>query len=218
MSQENASLAVSRRELVGKKVRLLRRNGYIPAVLYGYNVEPTNLQVRVKEFEAAYKLAGRSTLVDLQVGDGQPVKVFVQEVQRHPISQAAQHIDFHAVNLRLEISTDVPVVLVGAAPAVHNNVGVLLRGLEAVTVHALPSDLPHQLEVSLESLAEVDETIHVSDLAIDGNYQIVTDPSEMLVKIVPQQLEPEVEAPEEVEAEAAEGEAEASGEEAPGAE
>ncbi|MDQ3856114.1 MAG: 50S ribosomal protein L25 [Chloroflexota bacterium] len=206
MSQETTGLEVSRREAVGKKVRRLRKQGYIPAVLYGYGVEPTKLQVRVKEFEAAYKAAGRTALVDLSIENTRPVKVFVQEVQRHPISQAAQHIDFHAVNLRQELSTDVPVVLVGEAPAVRNNLGVLLHGVQTVTVHALPADLPQQLEASVEGLEEVDQAIHVSDLPSDGKFQILTDPTELIAKIAAQQLEPEVEEIAEVEA-AAEGEA-----------
>ncbi|MEJ7653298.1 MAG: 50S ribosomal protein L25 [Chloroflexia bacterium] len=137
MSHETIALEVQKRELVGKKLKSLRKKGYIPAVLYGFNVEPTKLQVRTKEFDAAYNSAGRTALLDLSIDEASAVKVFVQEVQRHPLSRLVQHVDFHAVNLTIEITTDVPVILVGEAPAVHNNVGVLLRGLETVTVQAL---------------------------------------------------------------------------------
>jgi large subunit ribosomal protein L25 len=206
MSHQNFALAAGRRELVGKKARQLRKQGLAPAVLYGYRVEPTNLQLDVKAFEAVYKDAGRTALVDLSIENGRPVRVFVQEVQRHPISQSLQHVDFHAVNLRQEITSEVPVVLVGEAPAVHNNVGVLLRGLETVTVHALPTELPQHVEVSIENLAEVDDAIHVSDIRVDGNYQITTEPAELIVKVTAPQLEPEVEeAPAEEAAEPEEG-------------
>ncbi len=204
MSHQTYTLGVARRELTGRKARRLQKEGLAPAVLYGYRVEPTNLQLNIKEFEAIYRQAGQSALVDLMIADARPVRVFVQEVQRHPISQALLHVDFHAVNLRQEITSEVPVVLVGEAPAVSNNLGVLLRGLETVTVHALPTELPPHMDVSIESLQEVDEAIHVSDLPTSGNFQITTDPSELVVKITAVQLEPEAE--EVAEEEAAEGE------------
>lgn len=207
MSQEHQTLAVTPRELTGKKVHRLRKQGFVPAVLYGYGVKPTNMQVSARDFEAMYKAAGKTTLVALTAENGRSVQVFVQEVQRHPISKVPLHIDFHAVNLLLEITTEVPVVLTGEPVAVHNNVGVLLHGLDTVSVRALPADLPHQLDISVEDLAEVDQALHVSDLPTDGNYEIVTEPTEMIAKIVAQQLEPEVEElPEEEAADTAEGE------------
>lgn len=205
MSQERTTLTGSRRQLIGRKARALRKQGLVPAVLYGYNVLPTSLQVNTRDFEAVYKRAGKTSLVDLQVDEARMVRVFVQDVQRHPISDALQHVDFHAVNLREEITAEVPVVLHGEPAAVHNNLGVLLRGLETVTVHALPANLPHQIEISVEELAEVDQAIHVSDLPTSNTYQITTDGAEMLAKIVHQQLEPEVE--EEPAEEAADAEA-----------
>ncbi len=194
MSQENHSLLADRRELAGKKTRRLRKEGLVPAVLYGYRVEPTSLQVSAKEFESAYRKTGRTTLLDLQVESARPVKVFVQDVQRHPISHAVQHVDFHAVNLRVAVDSEVPVVLTGESPAVNNNLGVLVHGLDTVTVHALPADLPNHLEVSIEGLEEVDQAIHVSDLHATGTYQITTDPSELIAKIVHQEIEAEEEA------------------------
>ncbi|MDQ3328180.1 MAG: 50S ribosomal protein L25 [Chloroflexota bacterium] len=202
MSHETYALAAAKREVVGKKSRRLRREGKIPAVLYGFGVDSTNLQLDAKEFETIFREAGRTALVDVSVDEGRPVRVFVQDVQRHPISLALYHVDFHAVNLRQEITTDVPIVLTGEAPAVHNNEGVLLRGLETISVTALPTELPQQIDVSIESLEVLDDTIHVSDLLVSDDYQIVTDPSEMLVRIIAQQLEPE---PEEVAEELEEG-------------
>jgi len=193
MSHETYALAAAKREVVGKKSRRLRRQGKIPAVLYGFGVDSTNLQLDAKEFETVYRDAGRTALVDVSVDEGRPVRVFVQDVQRHPISLALYHVDFHAVNLRQEITTDVPIVLTGESPAVHNNEGVLLRGLETVSVTALPTELPHQIDVSIESLEALDDTIHVSDLSLSGDYQIVTEPTEMLARITAQQLEPEIE-------------------------
>lgn len=192
MSHETPVLGAARRELLGKKSVVLRKQGLAPAVLYGYAVEPTSIQIDVREFEAVYRQAGRTALLDLNVGQGRPVKVFVQDVQRHPVNAALLHVDFHAVNLREAITSDVPIILVGEAPAVHNNIGVLLRGVETVSVHALPAELPQQIEMSIESLRNVDDAIHVSDLPTAPTYQIEADPSEVVVKIAAQQLEPEI--------------------------
>lgn len=211
MSQDNLTIIANRRQLLGKKAKRLRKQGVVPAVLYGYNVQPTNLQVNAREFELTYRNAGKTSLVSLNVEDARPVRVFVHEVQRHPITLAAQHIDFHAVNLREEISAEVPIVLHGEAPAVHNNIGVLLRGQETVTVHALPTELPHQIDVSVEGLEDVDQALHVSDIRIDGNYRIETDPEEMIVKIAHPQLEPEVDEVAEAGAAAADGAEENAG-------
>jgi large subunit ribosomal protein L25 len=193
MSQQEHVLSASRREIVGKKNKGLRKQGLVPAVLYGYGVEPTKLQMDAKSFELMYRDAGGTALVGLSVEDATPVQVFVQDVQRDPIKRTVRHVDFHAVNLRVEVTTDIPIALVGESPAVRNNVGLLLRGLDTVSVQALPADLPQQIEISVEGLAEVDDTIHVSDLPSDGKYQILTDPAEMLVKITPQEIDAEAE-------------------------
>lgn len=198
MSHETHPLAAEPRDTQGSRPsRGLRREGRAPAVLYGYGVEPTSLVVDARTFEATYRETGNTALVDLAFGQGAPVRVFIQEVQRHPITRALIHVDFHAVNLREEIETEVPVVLMGEAPAVHNSVGVLLRGLETVTVAALPADLPQHIEISIEELNEVDDGVTVADLPASGAYRVTSDPEEMLVKIIAQQLEPEdEEAPE----------------------
>ncbi len=211
MSDQDYSLSVEEREAVGKKTRALRRSGLLPAALYGYGVEPTKVQLPAREFEAVYRHAGSTSLVDLKLGSRKPVKVFVHEVQRHPISRDVLHVDFLAVNLRQEVTTEVPVVLVGESPAVESNLGVLLRELETVTVRALPQDLPHQIEVPAERLAEVEDEITVGDLPTDGNYEILSDPAGLVAKIVPQRMELEEE-------EVAAEEAEEGGEEAEGAE
>lgn len=209
MSQETHPLAASVRELKGKKVRKLRAQGVVPAVLYGYQVVPASLQLSEKEFEATYKRVGKTTLVDLAVAEKRPVKVFVHDIQRHPVTRAVEHVDFLAVNLNRATEADVPVILIGESPAEHNGVGVLLRGAETLRVSALPANIPHQIEVSIEGLTELDQSITVADLTVDGDYSIVTYPEEMVVKVAAQQLEREVEVVEEAE-EAAEGEEEAA--------
>ena len=191
MTQENFTIKASKRELVGRSLNTLRNQGFVPAIVYGYGIDPTPVQVNAREFEHTLKRAGRTSLIDLQIDDSQSVKVFIQDVQVHPVKLNILHADFHAVNLEEEIETEVPIVLVGEPAAIRNNIGVLQRGLESLTVRAKPADIPHEIEVNVEDLAEIDQTIYVADIKPSGNYKITSDPEEMVVKIVPVQLEPE---------------------------
>src|SRR5947207_4658333 len=114
--QKTYELVVQKREVIGKDAKKLRRQHILPAVLYGHGVEAAPVQADQKEFDRVYLHAGGNSLIDLKVGDGaKPRKVFIHEVQRNPITHAAQHVDFLAVDLTEEITTSVPLVLVGEA-------------------------------------------------------------------------------------------------------
>ena len=215
--QKTYELAVQPRAVTGKKSKRLRRQGLIPGVLYGHNVNSQSVQIPLREFERVYLRAGSNTLVDLRVGeDGGPRKVFIHEVHRDPVSHTLAHVDFLAVNLREEMTASVVLTLVGEAPAATRNDGMLLQTLEHVQVRALPSDLPPVLEVDISGLEEVDQAVHVSDLIIPDNVTLLTPGEEVIAKIAALRVEPveEEEAEEAAEEEAAEAEAETEGAEA----
>lgn len=201
MANQTYQLAAESRELRGKKTGRLRRQGLVPAVLYGYNVQPTALQLDAHDFEITYRSTGKTTLVDLSLDGERAVRVFVHEVQRDPVTRGVRHIDFLAVNLNEALTAAVPVVLSGVAPAVHSGAGVLLRGVETLQVQARPADLPHEIQISVDGLEEVDQAIHVSDIPTADGYTILDPPEEMIVKVVMTRVE--VEEAAEVEAEAA---------------
>lgn len=194
MANQTYQLAAQSRELRGKKMGRLRRSGLVPAVLYGYNVQPTAIQLDAHDFEITYRATGKTALVDLSLDSGRAVRVFVHDVQRDPVTRGVRHVDFLAVNLNEAITAAVPVVLTGIAPAVHNGTGVLLRGVESVQVQARPAELPHEIQVSVEGLADVDQAIHVSDLPTAEGYAILDSPGEVVAKIVMTRVEAEEEA------------------------
>lgn len=196
------SLVVEPRDQQKKASRKLSREGLVPGVVYGHNVESVPVQVSRREFDRVYLRAGSNSLVDLSLGEGAEArKVFIHDVQRDPSTHTVRHIDFMVVNLREEITSTVPLVHVGESPIIANNEGVLLSQLDHVLVRALPMDLPSLIEVDMSVLDEIGKSIHVSDLVIPENVTLLTSPDEMVAKVVEMQLEPEEveEAPEEAE-------------------
>jgi large subunit ribosomal protein L25 len=195
------------RTVLGKKVKRLRREGLVPGVVYGPVLNETvSVSVNRRDFEKFFARNGHSTIVSLTWEGGQQ-PVLIREVQIDPVTRVPLHIDFFAPNMRQKLRQAVPLVL-------HNPnedmVGVLQTILTEIEVEALPADLPHQIDLDIHGLVEVGDTVHVSDLSVPGNVEIITDAEELVASIVAETVEEE---PEVEEAAEAEGE-EAAGEEA----
>lgn len=179
----NHSLEAERREAVGKKVRAVRRQGMVPAVLYGSGVDGLPIQLDAKEAERLLAGASASTLVDLKVGE-EDHTVLVRDVQRDVIRRNLVHIDFLKVAMDVAIRTTVPIELVGEAPAAKELGGVLVTGVTEIEVEALPADLPDRVVVDLEPLAEIDDAITVADLYIGDGVKVNTDPDENVAHVI----------------------------------
>jgi large subunit ribosomal protein L25 len=215
---ETIELTVQPRTVTGKSSKKLRRQGLLPGVIYGYNVDqPQPVQVDGRTFERVYHRAGNVHLVDVHVGEtGQATRAFISAVKRDPITHALTHVDFMVVNLRQETVTNVPITLTGEAPIVRAGEGLLLQNLETLAIKVLPTDVPERIEADVRNLEEVGATILVKDLPIPAGVTVLTDPEEVVARISAVTVEPEEEvaATEAAEAEAAEsGEAAAESEE-----
>jgi large subunit ribosomal protein L25 len=191
------------RTVLGKKIKKLRREGLLPANVYGKGLSSQALQVMLSDFQAIYKEVGETGLVDLKVA-GKSHPVLIKNLQMDYSSQLPLHADFYQVNLKEKVKTMVPIVLIGEAKAVSEKIGVLLQTLSEVEVEALPDKLPENIEVDVESLAEIDASVTVGDVKAGEGVAILTDPGITIVKI----SEPQKEEPVEVAAEegAVEGE------------
>jgi large subunit ribosomal protein L25 len=213
MAKENKThaLDVEPREVTRKANKALRRQDIVPGIVYGHNIEPSNVQMPRRDFENVYLRAGSTSLVDLKIGGGKARKVFIHDVQRSATNYQLTHVDFMVVNLEEDITVSVPLVLTGESPLVASNEGMLIHQTEHLSVRALPMEIPPVVEVDISGLVELDQSIHVSDLDLPANVQVLTPMDELIVKVT----EMPVMAVEEVEEaeEAAEGEAEAEGEE-----
>lgn len=202
-------LAVEKRTVLGKKLKKLRREGIFPANIYGKGIKSEAVQLPYKDFEAAYKEAGSTGLIDVEL-DSQARPVLIHNVQYDHLTRLPLHADFYQVNLKEKITTMVPLVIVGEPKAVTDKIGILLQPLSEVEVEALPEDLPENIEVNVENLAAVDEQITVADLKSHDSVTILTDPNQIAVKIgelvtkeAQEQAAAEAQAAEEAKAEAA---------------
>lgn len=217
-------LTLDARDAQGKANKRLRREGIVPGVVYGKGEGSTNVQVEAKTFETLYRAAGRTSVVKFRLpGANRATSGFIKSVQRHPLTGSPIHVDYLLVNLKQEMEVDVPLAFTGEAPAVELTGGTLLHNLSSVRVKALPTDIPHEIQVNVSTLVSLDVAIHVADLSLNRDLvHVLTDGETIVATVVPPRVEeePEVEAAEEEELEegaVAEGEegAAAEGEAAP---
>lgn len=198
-------LQVLPREVLGKKVKALRRQGVTPANIYGHGIESRAVQADTSTVAHLLRTAGRNAIISLQVqGEDASRSVMVRAAQRDPVTDRLLHVDFYQVSLTEKMRAEVRVVLVGTAPAVTELGGVLLQGLDSVTVEALPGDIPPQFEVDVSRLEQFDDSIHVKDLVLGPSVTLLTDLEPVIAKVAAPRLAAELEA----EAEAAAAEAE----------
>ncbi len=201
---ERPRLQARRRTVFGKKVRRLRREGKLPAILYGPTVpDPIPLELDYRSTAKIVSAAGPSTLLDLYVeDDDQTYPVIIRERQRDILTGKLLHVDFQAVSLTETVEAEVSVVLQGEAPAARMG-ATIVQQLETLTVEALPEKLPEQIVIDLSRLAEPGDTITVADLVLPPEVKVLHPADEVIVAAV--------EAEEEAgEGEAEEGEAEAA--------
>jgi large subunit ribosomal protein L25 len=213
------TLAAEPRAELGKKVAVLRRAGRLPAVVFGHGIGSESVSIDAHDFELLRRKAGQNALIDLSVDGKKPLPVLIQGVQVHPVSRRAIHVDLFLVRMTEELTVDVPLVATGTSAAVLNENGTLLHPTERVRVKALPDHLPQSIEYSIDSLVDFDAVIRVSDLTIPDDVTLLTDPDEVIAKVLQPRLQVEeaaLEAEEAAEAaeagEAPEGEAGAEGE------
>jgi large subunit ribosomal protein L25 len=212
VQQTKVELKVSPREVLGKKVKRLRREGVIPANVYGHGLESVAIQVPKDDLAHLLHSAGRNEIVYLRLDGEEPRPVFLRQIQRNPVTDAILHVDFYQISLKEKVRMEVPLALVGTSPAEQTHGGTLLHSLDRITVEGLPTEIPSAIEVDVSGLEEIDATIYVRELSVPGEVTVLTDPEQVVAKIAPPQVEKEVE---EVEGEVPEGEeAAAEGEEA----
>jgi large subunit ribosomal protein L25 len=213
------SLAAEPRDVVGKKVAALRRDGRLPAVVFGRGVESTSVSIDTHDFELLRRKIGSNALVDLSVDGKKSQPVLIHGVQVHPVTRRPLHVDLFVVRMTEELTVDVPLVPTGTSRAIVDDGGTLLHSLESVKVKALPDHLPQSIEYSIDSLVDFDASIHVRDLDIPEDVTLLNDLDEVVAKVQAPRVEIEevpvaAEGEEGEEGEAAAGEAGGDGESA----
>jgi len=192
------------RTITGRKTKRLRKTGFIPAVLYGPETKPVNLQVNYKDFAKIYQEAGESSLIELAIGGESRRRVaLITEVQRDPISDEIVHVDFFAPKLTEKIEAKVPLIFEGEAPAVKEFGGTLVRNIQEIELKALPQNLPREIRVPLDGLKSFEDRIRIKDLVIPTGTEIIGhDQKEIVAQVVaPEKVEEELAKPVEEEVE-----------------
>ncbi|MFB4161979.1 50S ribosomal protein L25/general stress protein Ctc [Geomicrobium sp. JSM 1781026] len=182
--------AHSREDLRRSVTRKLRKDGYVPAVLYGKKTESTAVSVPSIEFMKTLREAGRNGIIDLFVdGDGKKHQVMVHDVQSDILKGDTTHIDFFEVDMKSELDADVAVNLVGDAPGEAEG-GVLSHMMFTISVRALPTEIPEQIEVDISGLG-IGDSIAVADLKSGKNFEFNNDDEETVVAVLAPTIEEE---------------------------
>src|SRR5206468_7552084 len=166
-------------------VRHLRADGVLPAVVYGHGVPSESVQIEAKAFADLSRHTSRNTLVDLAVDEARPRRVLIYDVQHHPVTRRPLHVDLFVVRMTEELTVDVPLTFSGIPPAVDKLGGTLFHAIDAIRVRALPDHLPGSIEVDIHGLATFDDAIHVRDLPIPEEVTLVTEPDDVVAKVLP---------------------------------
>jgi len=184
---------VESRAVTGKAVKRLRRAGTIPANIYGRGLESVAVQLPWARAREMLNAHGRNTLIEVKLGDADARPVVVRDIARDPVSGEVHHIDFFQVDLTRTIQADVPIHFVGEAPAVHTYAGVFVQALDVVRIEALPNEMPEAIEVSIDSLEELDQSLSVADIVAPSGATILTASEQAIAQIARPRLEVEEE-------------------------
>jgi len=187
------TLNAQAREIVGKKVKALRREGLIPAVTYGHKKDSKNLVIDEREFVKLYNEVGQSTLINLKVDGANAVKVLIHGIDINPTKQSVLHVDLYQVNLKEKLQTGIPLEFIGVSPAVEDLGGTLLTIKDEVEVECLPDKLVQHIEVDISNIKTFDDSIRVSDLVAPEGIEILDDPEETIVSVSAPRTEEEME-------------------------
>lgn len=204
-------LTVYPRDERGKKVKNVRRQKFIPGVLYGWGIVSKPVKVAYGDFERVFKEAGESSLVTLNVAadgtdatskrGGEDTVVLIYEPTRDPVSSQFLHVDFYKVRLDQKIKINLPLEYVGESSAVRDLGGVLVKNLHEIEVEGYPHKLPKELIVDISKLATLDDDFFVKDLVRPEGIEILAEPEAVVATVVPPRSEAELaaleEAPEE---------------------
>lgn len=171
----------------------LRRNGIVPANVYGKGISSYAVAVNADEFSKVYQKAGETVLVDLTL-DKKSTPVLISNVQIHPLTEETIHVDFRQVDLKTKITASVPVVLVGESPAAKRGDGTLVQQIDEIEIESLPTDIPEHFELDVSTLEEVDSALYIKDLKFDAKKITLVDADleQIITKVEAPQKEVEV--------------------------
>lgn len=194
MANDSYTLVLQPREITGKNVKRLRREGIVPLGICGRGVEPFSAQIDEREFMRVINKAGYTGLIELSIPGRKKQSAFLLELQRHPLTTRILHADLRVVDVNVPVEVDVPVNAHGENVMVEKGTATLNQALTSITVRALPTQIPHEFGVDISVLTDFDQQIYVRDLPIADGVEILAEPDTLVFMLA----HPKVEVEEEV--------------------
>jgi large subunit ribosomal protein L25 len=193
-------LNVKKREITGKKVNNLRKEGIVPANIFGKKTKSQSIQVVFSDFKPVYKQAGETAIVDLVIGKAKtPHHSLIRHIQFDPVTDKILHVDFMEVDLKEKIETEVPIKIEGESQAVSDKLALLQQDLTTILIEATADNIPEEIVVNISDLKTVGETILTKNLKIPSGVTLKNDPEQSVVRLaelVKKEKEPEPESEE----------------------
>ncbi|MFN0096222.1 MAG: 50S ribosomal protein L25 [Dehalococcoidia bacterium] len=183
---DRIQVAAAPRTVLGKQVRQLRREGKLPANVFGRGIDSVAIELDARDFQRTIRGSAIRTMMDLQIeGEAAARPVVIRSISREGGTGPATHVDFYQVDPQRPISATLPLKLIGEAPAVRDLAGVLVQVLEQVHVKCLPLTMPEYIEVDLSSLVSFAAGLPVGKLVPPPDVEILTDASAVVVSVAP---------------------------------
>ncbi|MFA6393390.1 MAG: 50S ribosomal protein L25 [Patescibacteria group bacterium] len=197
--EKTINLKVFKREKMNGKAKVIRKAGYLPAVLYGANLPTRMLKVLKSEFEKVYTQAGENTLLELSIDSEKPVRVLIYDVQKEAIKDRLSHVDFFQVDMKKKVVTEIPLAFVGESKAVKEQGGSLIKNLDSIEIECLPDDLVHEIRVDISRMESLEDSLKISDIELPKGIKALADGEIIVASVVPPKVEEEPIAPVSVE-------------------
>lgn len=188
---EQIELKVTTRDILGKKVKALRRQGITSVHLFGHGIQSLSLQADTARLQHVLAQAGHTRLINLKLNDENPMLVLVREVQKNPLTGNLLHVDFYQAKMTEKLTVEIPIILIGEAPALKSKENALAHELETLTIECLPAHIPSRIEVDISSLTEPGQAIRVKDIQLGRELTILGEPEVVVARISTRHIEVE---------------------------
>ncbi len=186
---EKVTLAAKARAERGRKVNAGRKEGLVPAVVYGNKVDSTSLWVTAIDVKRLIKKSGESTIIELVIDTKDKRNVLIQDIQKDALMGQYTHIDFFQVNMDEKIENEVELVFIGESKAMKEMGGILVKNIDKLLVKCLPADLPSHIDVDISAIDAFETHLTVKDLKISSKIELSIDPDTVIALVAPQRSE-----------------------------
>jgi large subunit ribosomal protein L25 len=201
--QDTGTINVEAREKISSGAnRRLRDRGYIPAVIYGKEMEPIPITVKRTELRGNLNKYGRSAIYNLNMPGQDPYMVIIKEIQNHPLTEEIMHADFQRISLTEKVKIEVPIKIIGRE-AVESNRLLVIQQIDDLTVRCLPEEVPKSIDVDVTKM-EAGEVLTIGNIQLPEGVEVEADPEQIVVTLT-EAKEHSVEEEESAEGETEEG-------------